>query len=227
MKLIPQTLQEAPATMEDEEAKLEEEECTFATLSVVRVDNIPWTTTVSIVQSWLPPSELRILPPSDLVIQPIHIPIDVANGKTSNACFIECANRRAAMRLIRARNHSRLCGRPVSLLHSKPQELINQVFPTRSATALLSDSRLIQVNDHSSSRYFTPKQLHQLVNLVHNGSPQLKNPAMPIEYMTSMLCLLPLQLSVDQTSILTLAVQRKYLSSLRPYAFMLTYLLCV
>lgn len=211
MKLVPQQLHETLASIEDEDDKLEEEECTLATLSVVRVDNIPWTTTVSIVQAWLPPNKLRILPPSDLIVQPIHIPIDVVNGKTSNACFIECANRRAAMRLIRARNNSRLCGRPVSLLHSKPLELTNQVFPSRSTTAALPDPGLMQLNGQSSPRYFTAKQLHQLVNLFRNGSPQLKNSAMPIEYLTSMLCLLPLHLhlSVDQASALTLAVQRK------------------
>lgn len=223
MKLVPHGVQDGSSSPHHTD-EADEEPCTLATLSVVRVDNIPWTTTIASVLSWIP-EELGVLPPATLVVQPVHIPIDVANGKTSNACFIECATRRAAMRLIRHRNNSRLCGRPVSLIHSKYQDLLNEIFPARVQTSslalggVLSDTRPGQpAFDAKTSRFFTPKHLDHLTNLARYSSQQLKDPVMPIEYITSMLCLLPSCLSADQASLLTNAVQCTYHAS---YAFWL------
>lgn len=227
MKLVPEGLREVPSSPHVNESSREEasEFCSLATLSVVRVDNIPWTTTICNVHAWIP-EDLHVLPPTDLVVQPVHIPIDVSNGKTSNACFIECASRRAAMRLIRYRNNFRLCGRPVSLIHSKYHDLLNEVFPSRvqaSTSAMGSiqtDTRpglpaFDQASQHS--RFFTPKHLTQLLKLARFSSQQLKDPVMPIEYITSMVCLLPSQLAPDQTALLTSTLQR--MSCLFPLCF--------
>ncbi len=163
------------------------------TLSVIRVDNIPWTLKHADILEWIP-DDLAILPPDDLVAQPVHIPIDVSNGKTSNACFIECRTKKAAMRLIRNRNNSRLCGRPVSLIHSNYHELLSEVFPQRVAAS--------QSRSGPAVRYLTGKQLDCLNNLMKGGSLQLKDPSKPIEYMASILSLVPADLSTEQAALL-------------------------
>ena len=174
------------------------------TFCVVRVDNIPWTVRHADIADWIP-AELAILPSDDLVAQAVHIPIDVSNGKTSNACFIECRTRKAAMRLIRNRNNTRLCGRPVSLIHSSYQELLGEVFPARvSASSTTPSGR-----PGSSCRYFTSKQLESLIALSKGGALQLKDAGKPIEYMTSIVGLVPETLSVDQASMLVDGVKRE------------------
>lgn len=82
---------------------------------VIRVDNIAWAVKYEDVVDWLPEHAARILASGrNLVLQAIHIPIDVQSGKTANCCFVECVSKDVAYRIIRSRNNSRLCGRPVS-----------------------------------------------------------------------------------------------------------------
>ncbi|PWN38029.1 uncharacterized protein FA14DRAFT_22232 [Meira miltonrushii] len=153
---------------------------------VVRLDNIPWKLTHHDVMSWLPKPVEKLLPSSDTVAQSVHIPIDVVSGKTSNCCFVECRDKEQAMRLVRHRNNARLLGRPVSLILTNHDDLLNEIFPFRLVSPRKDEEHCI---------YFTPGILMHLVQLLRSGSPQLKGPAKVVDLTTSMIRLVPARLN--------------------------------
>lgn len=162
-------------------------------IAVVRVDNIPWKTSYQDIVKWIP-DPYDLLPDSADVAQPVHVPIDVKTGKTANCAFIELKDEGSAKKLIRRRNNTKLCGRPVSLLLSNYEEVIGEVFPSVEHFPPGTPTRLLT--------YFTKWQLEQLIQLLRSGGPQLKSPLKPIEYIISLIQLVPDDLSPDQRDLL-------------------------
>ncbi|UZJ52642.1 hypothetical protein CBS101457_001962 [Exobasidium rhododendri] len=154
--------------------------------SIVRVDNIPWTATYNDVVEWLPKPSDDVLPNSDISPAAIHVPVDVSSGKTSNCCFVECKDKSAAQRLVRHRNNSRLLGRPVSLMISTFDELLNEIFPARAHSLSLKDDECT---------FFNAVHLRQLVELLRRGGAQLKGPLKIVDMTTSMIRLVPAKMS--------------------------------
>lgn len=155
---------------------------TYQGTFVVRVDNIPWTVAHNHVVAWLSDEADEILPDPDLVAQAIHVPVDLQTGKTANCCFIECRGKEEAMRLVRHRNNTRLLGRPVCLILTTYSDLLDEIFPSRTASSSRDDCDCV---------FFTPAELQQLVHLLTNGGAQLKSPAKVVELTTSMVRLAP------------------------------------
>lgn len=162
-------------------------------IAVVRVDNIPWKTSYQDIVKWIP-DPYELLPDPADVAQPVHVPIDVKTGKTANCAFIELKDEGSAKKLIRRRNNTKLCGRPVSLLLSNYEEVIGEVFPSVEHFPPGTPTRLLT--------YFTKWQLEQLIQLLRSGGPQLKSPLKPIEYIISLIQLVPDDLSPDQRDLL-------------------------
>ncbi|PWN42385.1 hypothetical protein IE81DRAFT_347486 [Ceraceosorus guamensis] len=153
--------------------------------AVVRIDNIPWTVAQSEIVEWIADID-GVLADFDVVPQPVHVPIELPTGKTSSSCFIECRDRAAAMKLIRKRNNTRLRGRPVSLIMSTPQALRNEILPSYATYA---SGLLPQTGE--GPVHFSEWEMLQLRSLLTNGSPQLKGPVKVVDYVTSILRLLP------------------------------------
>ncbi|KAN0059812.1 hypothetical protein ACQY0O_008386 [Thecaphora frezii] len=162
---------------------------------VVRVDNIPWTADYQDIKSWIADAD-DILVSNTVRVQAIHIPIEFKTGKTSNACYIECRDREAAWRLVRRRNNSRLCGRPVSLIMASMEELFGEVFPLHKATDAGFPFASI------SGGLFTKAQLQSLIALLRDGSAQLKGHVKPVEYMVSIVECCPGTLSPSERDLL-------------------------
>lgn len=155
---------------------------------VIRMDNIPWTTSYNDVLSWLPDSSMT-LPDREVVPQPVHIPLDLKTGKTANSGFIEVRDADCAKKIIRKRNNTQLMGRPVSLLLSSYDALAVEIFPSYT-------------DWESPTRYVTEQQLAQLVHIIQNGAPQLKDAIKPIELLVSILQLIPADLPAEEGELL-------------------------
>ncbi|KAE8231110.1 hypothetical protein CF326_g3881 [Tilletia indica] len=164
--------------------------------AVVRIDNIPWTVGCDDVMKWLP-DPVFTLAPRSVCAQSVHIPIDLQSGKTSNACYLVCRDRKAAQRIVRARNNTKLCGRPVTLILSTFNELLDEVFTTRNLSASLEEDCAV---------YFTEQQLERLLLLLKEGGGQLKDGSKPIEFASSLMALVPRRLAIDQRELLFNAV---------------------
>ncbi|CAD6900715.1 unnamed protein product [Tilletia laevis] len=164
--------------------------------AVVRIDNIPWTVGCDDVMKWLP-DPVFTLASRDVCAQSVHIPIDLQSGKTSNACFLVCRDRKAAQRIVRARTNTKLCGRPVTLILSTYSELLDEIFTTRNLSASLEDDRAV---------YFTEQQLERLLLLLKEGGGQLKDGSKPIEFASSLMALVPQRLAIEQREMLFNAV---------------------
>ncbi|KAK0542495.1 hypothetical protein OC845_006592 [Tilletia horrida] len=160
----------------------------FASSAVVRIDNIPWTISCDDVMKWLP-DPVFTLAPKSACAQAIHIPIDLQNGKTSNACYLLCRDRKAAQRIVRARTNTKLCGRPVTLILTTFNELLDEIFTTRNLSASLDEDRAV---------YFTDQQLERLLYLLKEGGGQLKDGCKPIEFASSLMSLVPPRLAIAQ-----------------------------
>lgn len=157
--------------------------------AVVRVDNIPWTTSYQDVIKWCP-EPYELLPEMSVVAQPVHVPVDLKTGKTANCAFIELRDADSAKKLIRRRNNTKLCGRPVSLQLSNHEELRGELFP--------SVQQYAPGTPPSTMIWLTAWQLDQMSRLVTVGGPQLKSPLKPIELTVSWIQLLPAQLGSEQ-----------------------------
>jgi len=164
--------------------------------AVVRIDNIPWTVGFDDITKWLP-DPIYTLAPKNVYAQAVHIPIDLQNGKTSNACYLVCRDRKAAQRIVRARTNTKLCGRPVTLILSTFHELLDEIFTTRNLSASLDEDRAV---------YFTEQQLGRLLLLLKEGGGQLKDGGKPIEFASSLMALVPQRLAADQKEMLYNAV---------------------
>lgn len=159
---------------------------------VVRIDNVPWTTSYDRVVQWIPDSD-RMLPDPDIVPQPVHVPIDVVTGKTANSGFIELRNEDCAKRLIRRRNNTKLEGRPVTLLLSSYEEVQGELFwPSYPFAFDLAPSP----TDTTAHR------LEQLASLMDLGARQLKSPLKPVEYLVSMVQLMPESITATEGQLL-------------------------
>ncbi|CAO1629356.1 unnamed protein product [Parajaminaea phylloscopi] len=163
------------------------------TLAVVRVDNIPWTTGFQHVVDWVPEA-YDILPDQLTVPQPVHIPLDLKSGKTANSGFIQVRNADCAKKLIRRRNNTKLQGRPVSLLLSSIDELRAEFFPAATKRP--------EGKSHLTSGYVTADNVGQLLHLMDFGAPQLKSPLKPIEFMVSLIQLLPHGVCAEEAHLL-------------------------
>ncbi|KAK0535803.1 hypothetical protein OC834_001397 [Tilletia horrida] len=168
----------------------------IAQCAVVRIDNIPWTVGCDDVMKWLPDPVFTLAPKSTFA-QAVHIPIDLQSGKTSNACYLVCRDRKAAQRIVRARTNTKLCGRPVTLILSTFNELLDEIFTTRNLSASLDEDRAV---------YFTEQQLERLLFLLKEGGGQLKDACKPIEFASSLMALVPKRMASDQKELLFNAI---------------------
>ncbi|CAO1620975.1 unnamed protein product [Sympodiomycopsis kandeliae] len=161
----------------------------YAPCAVVRVDNIPWTTSYQDIIKWCP-EPYTLLPDASIVTQPVHIPVDLKSGKTANCAFIELKDAESGKKLIRKRNNTKLRGRPVSLQLSNYDEMRAELFPS-----------LQQLGNGANAKeptFLTPWQLSQMSQLVKKGGPQLKSPLKPIELMISWVQLSPPDMELQQ-----------------------------
>lgn len=156
---------------------------------VVRIDNIPWTTSYQDIVKWCP-EPYSLLPDHATVPQPVHIPVDLKTGKTANCAFVELRDADCAKKLIRRRNNTKLRGRPVSLQLSNYDEVRSELFP--------SLQQLVPGTPAGSVVFLTPWQLEQMARLMQSGGPQLKSPLKPIELLASWVQLVPRELSAVQ-----------------------------
>ncbi|KAK4329886.1 hypothetical protein RTBOTA2_005842 [Rhodotorula toruloides] len=92
---------------------------------LVKVENIPFHTKKSEIESWLPKDAL---PPKDEVEMPIHLILHRATGRTLPHCYIETASIDTARTLIESKDKSILGDRTVRVKWERPGELLRDLF---------------------------------------------------------------------------------------------------
>ncbi|GAA6049943.1 hypothetical protein JCM3770_007061 [Rhodotorula araucariae] len=92
---------------------------------IVKVENIPFHTTVQDVENWLPDG---FLPHESECIQPIHIVLHRATGRTLPHCYLETVDNALATELIRRMDRSQLGDRTVRVKWERPGELLRDLF---------------------------------------------------------------------------------------------------
>ncbi|KAE8209780.1 hypothetical protein CF327_g6264, partial [Tilletia walkeri] len=88
-------------------------------------------------------------------------------------------------------------GRPVTLILSTFNELLDEVFTTRNLSASLEEEGAV---------YFTEQQLERLLLLLKEGGGQLKDGSKTVEFTSSLMALVPRRLAIDQRKLLFNAV---------------------
>ncbi|BGP51069.1 hypothetical protein JCM10450v2_006995 [Rhodotorula kratochvilovae] len=92
---------------------------------IVKVENIPFHTTVQDVEKWLPAG---YLPHESECIQPIHIVLHRATGRTLPHCYLETADVALATELITRLDRSQLGDRTVRVKWERAGELMRDLF---------------------------------------------------------------------------------------------------
>ncbi|GAA5886281.1 hypothetical protein JCM6882_001590 [Rhodosporidiobolus microsporus] len=92
---------------------------------VVKVENIPFSTTMQDVLSWLPPGYLAA---KEDVPMPIHLVLHRATGRTLPHCYLEVASVDLASRLIQTMDRSTLGDRTVRVKWERPGEMMRDFF---------------------------------------------------------------------------------------------------
>ena len=88
---------------------------------------MPYNATVTGMIEWLSACE-AVLPPPQVLPQPIHITSAAHNGRTMNA-FIECVSEEAAQRTIDTLSGTTLCDEQVAIRPSSQTELLFDLWP--------------------------------------------------------------------------------------------------
>lgn len=92
---------------------------------IVKIENIPFNTTIAHLESWLPRG---VLAPASQVVLPIHLILHRASGRTLPHCYIECHSQERATELILGRDRSRLGDRTVRVKWERAGELLRDLF---------------------------------------------------------------------------------------------------
>ncbi|EIW70667.1 hypothetical protein TREMEDRAFT_61175 [Tremella mesenterica DSM 1558] len=145
---------------------------------VLRIDNVAWDVTPTVVESFLP---RHVLPPSHP--HPIHILLDRMDGKTKDYLYVEVRSQAAAKEVLQRRQNNFMPGgplsrrsRPVTITPVTHAELISELRP-RSPQELQSLLRLCQASissppltnpflNHTSS-YVSPNGVAHFVKSRH------------------------------------------------------------
>ncbi|KAG9028174.1 hypothetical protein FRB95_006790 [Tulasnella sp. JGI-2019a] len=160
--------------------------------SVIRVDNLPWDVTPSMLSSWL-----------DLSFIAIHILLDRGTGKTLSHCLIELSQANARLALRTCQN--KIIGegrrrRAVSVTMSGQAELMREIFPTWRGSFEASrpsvqglDQR--RIADAINVGLLTEQELDGLMKLVETpNSHFLKVPTLPYHALISIMQKFPVAL---------------------------------
>ncbi|GAA5968478.1 hypothetical protein JCM11641_007649 [Rhodosporidiobolus odoratus] len=92
---------------------------------VVKVENIPFSTTMQDVLDWLP---VGYLPSKEEVVMPIHLVLHRSTGRTLPHCYLETRSIAAANQLINLMDRSQLGDRTVRVKWERPGELMRDFF---------------------------------------------------------------------------------------------------
>ncbi|GAA5836926.1 hypothetical protein JCM9279_007703 [Rhodotorula babjevae] len=92
---------------------------------LVKVENIPFHTRVVDIEQWLPQG---CLPTEDLCLQPIHIILHRATGRTLPHCYLEVVDIQRATDLIARMDRTHLGDRTVRVKWERPGELMRDLF---------------------------------------------------------------------------------------------------
>ncbi|GAA6016095.1 hypothetical protein JCM11491_000666 [Sporobolomyces phaffii] len=92
---------------------------------VVKIENIPFSTTYQEIETWLPP---QVLPLSQDCPQPIHILLHRVTGRTLPHCYVEIKDRESALLLMNSYDRSLLGIRTVRVKMARVGELMRDVF---------------------------------------------------------------------------------------------------
>ncbi|GAA5935227.1 hypothetical protein JCM10213_000682 [Rhodosporidiobolus nylandii] len=91
----------------------------------VKVENIPFSTTMQDVLNWIPEGYLA---PKEEVVMPIHLVLHRATGRTLPHCYLETVSHAAAQDLIRTMDRSQLGDRTVRVKWERAGELMRDFF---------------------------------------------------------------------------------------------------
>lgn len=91
----------------------------------IKIENIPFTTTVADLEHWLPPS---CLPSADNVISSIHIILHRATGRTLPHCYLEMESAAMAQRVLALMDRAQLGDRTIRIKWERPGELMRDLF---------------------------------------------------------------------------------------------------
>ncbi|TIA72276.1 hypothetical protein E3P91_02138 [Wallemia ichthyophaga] len=98
---------------------------------VLKLENVPWDSTPSIVEQWLP---REALPHWSVNSHAIHVVLDRNNGKASSDLYVEVVSVEIRNEIMRSRQHSVLESRGrsryVNILASSQDELFRAIFPS-------------------------------------------------------------------------------------------------
>ncbi|ORY66644.1 hypothetical protein BCR35DRAFT_334572 [Leucosporidium creatinivorum] len=104
---------------------------------VIKVENIPFSTTVSDMETWLPKG---CLPHEKNVISSIHLILHRATGRTLPHCYLEMASLQIANDVILAMDRKQLGDRTVRIKWERRGELMRDLFSQEGYFALPAPS---------------------------------------------------------------------------------------
>ncbi|GAA5992182.1 hypothetical protein JCM10908_001808 [Rhodotorula pacifica] len=92
---------------------------------IVKIENIPFNTTVALLEGWLPRG---VLAPASQVVLPIHLILHRLSGRTLPHCYIECVSQERAHELIQRLDRSSLGERTIRVKWERAGELLRDLF---------------------------------------------------------------------------------------------------
>ncbi|GAA5869356.1 hypothetical protein JCM3774_004213 [Rhodotorula dairenensis] len=92
---------------------------------IIKIENIPFNTTVAQLEAWLPRG---VLAPVSQVVLPIHLILHRASGRTLPHCYVECVSQARANELIATLDRAKLGERTIRVKWERAGELLRDLF---------------------------------------------------------------------------------------------------